>query len=305
MTSAAPALRSKAAGAPAAGAAAARGERASEFELSEKDFKTIAAVIYEDAGIVLKPFKMALVYSRLAKRVRKLGLSGFQDYCNLITSEAGKAERREMLASLTTNVTHFFRENHHFEHMREVTLPPLIEAAKKGGRVRFWSAGCSNGHEPYSIAMTILSMMPDAPKYDIKILATDIDPYVVAFGKAGVYDDAAVEPVAPNLKKRWFTPKGGGKQYEAVAEMRSMIAFRELNLIGPWPMSGVFDAIFCRNVLIYFDEATREAIWHRFCDKLDPAGYLYVGHSERVSGAATQHLAVEASTTYRLKGGSR
>lgn len=304
MTSAAPALRSNAAGAQTAGAVAARGERASEFELSEKDFKTIAAVIYEDAGIVLKPFKMALVYSRLAKRVRKLGLAGFEEYCNLISSEAGGAERREMLAALTTNVTHFFRENHHFEHMREVTLPPLIEAAKKGGRVRFWSAGCSNGHEPYSIAMTILSMMPDAPKYDIKILATDIDPYVVAFGKAGLYDEAAVEPVAPNLKKRWFTPKGGGKQYEAVPEMRSMIAFRELNLIGPWPMKGRFDAIFCRNVLIYFDEATREAIWHRFCDKLDPSGYLYVGHSERVSGAATQQLVVEASTTYRFKGAS-
>ncbi|MER0238491.1 protein-glutamate O-methyltransferase [Fulvimarina sp. MAC8] len=304
MTTAAPALRSNAAGGQTAGAVAARGERASEFELSEKDFKTIAAVIYEDAGIVLKPFKMALVYSRLAKRVRRLGLAGFQDYCNLISSDAGKAERREMLAALTTNVTHFFRENHHFEHMREVTLPPLIEAAKNGGRVRFWSAGCSNGHEPYSIAMTILSMMPDAPKYDIKILATDIDPYVIAFGKAGLYDDAAVEPVAPNLKKRWFTPRSGGKQYEAVAEMRSLIAFRELNLIGPWPMSGRFDAIFCRNVLIYFDEATREAIWHRFCDQLDPAGYLYVGHSERVSGAAMQHLAVEASTTYRLKGAS-
>ncbi|MDY8107779.1 protein-glutamate O-methyltransferase [Fulvimarina sp. 2208YS6-2-32] len=305
MTMAGSAARHGMAGAKAESGGGARSDRANEYDLSDKDFRTIAAIIYDDAGIVLKPLKMALVYSRLARRVRALGLAGFGDYCNLVSSDAGHPERREMLAALTTNVTNFFRENHHFEHMRDVTLPPLLEAARQGGRVRFWSAGCSNGHEPYSIAMTILSLMPDANKYDIKILASDIDPYVVAFGRAGIYDAAAVEPIPMALRKRWFVSHEGGAHYKVVAEMQNLVSFRELNLIGQWPMTGVFQAIFCRNVLIYFDEATRETVWHRFCDYLDPAGFLYVGHSERVSGAASLRLATEASTTYRLRGEAR
>jgi chemotaxis protein methyltransferase CheR len=202
-----------------------------------------------------------------------------------------------MLAALTTNVTHFFREMHHFEHLRTDLLPPLLDAAKRGGRVRIWSAGCSNGHEPYSIALTILGMMPDAANYDIRILASDIDPNVVAFGRAGIYDDAAVQPVPMELRRRWFQRSGNG--HSVSEEMRTLVSFRELNLIGEWPMKNGFQAIFCRNVTIYFDEPTRQKIWSRFMKYLEPSGVLYIGHSERLTGSASDQLTLVGTTTYR------
>ena len=157
-----------------------------EFAMTEGDFKAIARMLYEDAGIFLAETKATFVYSRLSKRLRVHGLNTFADYCELVGNKNNTEERMAMLAALTTNVTHFFRENHHFEHLKSTFLPPLLDAAKRGGRLRIWSAGCSIGHEPYSIAMTILSMLPDAGRYDVRILASDIDPNVVATGRAGV-----------------------------------------------------------------------------------------------------------------------
>lgn len=272
-----------------------------EFVLTDQDFNTIAKILHEDSGILLSPSKTNLVYSRLAKRLRTLGLASFKDYCSFIAGNAGASERMSMLAALTTNVTHFFRENHHFEHLKTQLLPPLLDDAKRGGRVRIWSAGCSNGHEPYSIALTVLSMMPDAPNRDVRILASDIDPNVVGFGRAGIYDDATLEAVPKPLKTRWFkpVPGGNGDSFEVSDAMRDLVSFRELNLIGDWPMQGTFQAIFCRNVTIYFDQPTREKIWHRFCKYLEPGGWFYMGHSERLSGPATKYLAYEGTTAYR------
>ena len=281
-----------------------------EFRLTDADFATIAKVLYEDAGITLAPSKSTLVYSRLAKRLRTLGLASFKDYCALILGSGGASERMTMMAALTTNVTQFFRENHHFEHLKRDLLPPLLDAAKRGGRVRIWSAGCSNGHEPYSIALTVLSMMPDAADHDVRILASDIDPNVVGFGRTGVYDDAALQPVPQDLRRRWFSEAhnstSDNRLFEVSDAMRTLVAFRELNLIGDWPMKGTFQAIFCRNVTIYFDQPTRERIWRRFCDYLEPEGWLYIGHSERLAGAAAPLVAYEGTTAYRrLAGGSR
>lgn len=274
-----------------------------EFTMTEADFTAIARILHEDAGILLSSSKSSLVYSRLAKRLRALGLASFKDYCAYVAGASGMGERMTMLAALTTNVTHFFREAHHFDHLKTQLLPPLLAEARRGGRVRIWSAGCSNGHEPYSIALTILSLMPDAAEYDIKVLASDIDPNVVAFGRAGIYDEAALEPVPRELRRRWFSPvagEGGAKPSSEVAEeMRALVAFRELNLIGDWPMRGTFQAIFCRNVTIYFDPPTREKIWYRFCRYLEPGGWLYVGHSERLAGPATPYLAFAGTTAYR------
>ena len=146
-----------------------------EFLLTQRDFHEIAAMIHDDAGIHLPQSKAALVYSRLAKRLRALGLANFREYCRLVATSDGLDERQKMLAALTTNVTRFFREPHHFHHLESKILPALIEAARRGERLRFWSAACSSGQEPYSIALTLLSLMPDAAKYDIKVLATDID----------------------------------------------------------------------------------------------------------------------------------
>ena len=151
-----------------------------EFAFTGEDFARVAALLREDSGIHLPDSKATLVYSRLAKRLRALGLESFADYCKLVSSDAGVDERRSMLAALTTNVTRFFREPHHFDHLRDHTLPPLLEEARAGGRVRFWSAGCSSGEEPYSMALTLLSAMPEIGELDVRILATDIDPNVVA-----------------------------------------------------------------------------------------------------------------------------
>jgi chemotaxis protein methyltransferase CheR len=213
-----------------------------------------------------------------------------------------------MLAALTTNVTRFFREPHHFEHLKTQVLPPLLEKARAGERVRLWSAACSSGQEPYSIALTVLSLLPDAPRYDIKILASDIDPNMVAEGAAGVYGAAALEPVPAELRDRWFTPvagKPGEKSWGASEALRSLIAFRELNLIGEWPMKGRFHAIFCRNVVIYFNDDTQAQVWSRFTPRMEPGGVLYIGHSERVSGPAAAVLQPAGITTYRLKAGAR
>ncbi|NDW05740.1 CheR family methyltransferase [Jiella pacifica] len=277
--------------------------------MTERDFATIAKLLYEDAGIYLADTKATFVYSRLSKRLRALGLESFKDYCALVEAGAGTEERMTMLASLTTNVTHFFREMHHFDQLRDVLLPPLLAEAKRGGRVRIWSAGCSIGHEPYSIAMTILSLMPNAAEYDVRILASDIDPNVVATGRAGVYGASALESVPAELRRKWFRPsvgEGGGRGvaatemlYEVADPLRDLVAFRELNLNGEWPMRGMFDAIFCRNVTIYFDQPTRERVWKRFADRLLPNGVLFIGHSERVTGPALEAVEFHGNTSYR------
>jgi len=269
-----------------------------EFHLSATDFTTIAGIIHAEAGIALGDNKGHLVYSRLAKRLRLLGLASFQDYCHLVTSADGGVERQAMIAALTTNVTRFFREPHHFEHLKTTVLPPLLQKAKQGGRIRIWSAACSSGQEPYSIGMTILSLMPDAGRYDIKILASDIDPNILHEGQEAVYPDAAMESVPAALRAKWFVNKTAGSA-RANEELRALVTFRKLNLIGNWPMQGLFHAIFCRNVVIYFNAETQAKVWGRIAPLLEPGGSLYIGHSERISGVAEQMLRSDGVTTYR------
>lgn len=272
-----------------------------EFMFGDKEFRRIATLIHEDAGIYMPDAKKALVYSRLSKRLRVLGLETFHQYCDLVSGPDGASERHEMLVALTTNLTSFFREPHHFEHLKTTTLPPLLEAARRGGRVRLWSAGCSRGHEPYSIAMAILSVLPNAAEHDIKILATDIDTAVIAEGRAGLYDEKTVARVPATERQRFLvrTEKSAERPYSVGNDLRRLVSFRALNLVGPWPMHGSFDVIFCRNVLIYFDEPTQETLWERFSAKLAPEGHLYIGHSERVSGPAQHSYDTVGVTTYR------
>ena len=258
------------------------------------------SILHSHAGIALAEGKAALVYSRLAKRLRSLGLRSFREYCALIEDHKEVDERQAMMAALTTNVTRYFREPHHFDHLRDVVMPALAERARKGGRVRLWSAACSNGQEPYSMAITVLSALPEAASLDVKILATDIDPNMVAEGKAGIYREDAIAPVPLEMRRKWFKKAPGG--WEVADELRQLVAFRELNLIGDWPMRGKFDAIFCRNVVIYFDEPTQERIWSRFAPLLEEGGALYIGHSERVTGPATAQFETTGLTTYSLRG---
>ena len=275
-----------------------------EFPLTKEDFQQIAGIAQSDAGIDLCEAKASLVYSRLTKRLRLLRLESFQNYCALLSSEDGGEERQHMVAALTTNVTRFFREQHHFEHLKAHVVEPLVATARAGGAVRIWSAACSSGEEPYSIALSILSAMPDAASLDVKVLATDIDPDVLRKGQAGIYGEAAMAPVPADKRQRWFTPQTdgeGGKAWRAGAELRKLVTFRNLNLIGHWPMRGPFHAIFCRNALIYFKEETQLEVWSRFVPLLAPSGRLYIGHSERLFGEVATMFINEAITTYRLR----
>ena len=273
-----------------------------EFVFTAEDFRHIAAILHGHAGIALNEGKAALVYSRLAKRLRTLGLRSFRDYCALIQDASEVDERQAMTAALTTNVTRFFREPHHFEHLRDQVMPGLAERARRGERIRLWSAACSNGQEPYSMAMTVLAVLPEAAELDFRILATDIDPNMVADGIAGVYSAEHLEAAPPMLRNRFFekAPSQGRDMLSASQALRDLVSFRELNLIGAWPMRHKFDVIFCRNVVIYFDDATQEKVWKRFTPLMNPGATLYIGHSERVSGPATQQLITSGLTTYRL-----
>ena len=273
-----------------------------EFVFTAEDFRHIAQTLHAHAGIALSEGKAALVYSRLAKRLRVLGLRSFRDYCALIEGVEGVDERQAMTAALTTNVTRFYREPHHFDHLRDQVMPELAARARAGGRVRLWSAACSNGQEPYSMALTVLDVLPEAADLDVRILATDIDPNMVAEGAAGVYSDELLSPVPASGRKHFEAVAGRPGHFSADATLRRLVSFRELNLIGDWPMKGKFDVIFCRNVVIYFDDATQERVWGRYTPILNPGGVLYIGHSERVSGPATAQLQTCGLTAYRLGG---
>lgn len=275
-----------------------------EFPLTRRDLAEIAAMIYADAGIYLNETKASLVYSRLSKHIRQLGLRDFRSYCELVSSPQGAADRREMLSFLTTNFTRFFRENHHFEHLRDEVLPGMVARLKAGGRARIWSAACSDGQEPYSIALTVLSAMPNIADYDFRILATDIDPKILAAARLGAYDENALETVSPQLRKQYFQPVtvNGRQKWQVTDPVKRLITFNELNLLANWPFKGRFDVIFCRNVVIYFDEPTQMRIWSRFSDLMTDGGYLYIGHSERVSGEAKASFDNTGITTYKFIG---
>jgi chemotaxis protein methyltransferase CheR len=275
-----------------------------EFPLTRDDFQKIVDVARSDAGIDLCEAKASLVYSRLTKRLRSLQLESFASYCELLSNGDSRDERQHMVAALTTNVTRFFREQHHFEHLQAHVLPPLVARVRAGGAIRIWSAACSSGEEPYSIALSVLSVIPDAVSLNVKILATDIDPGVLEKGRKGAYSESSMTPVAPDLRRRWFAPfdlGGGEKGWQATEELRKLITFRQHNLMGSWPMKGPFDAIFCRNALIYFREEDQATVWRRFAPLLTPGGMLYIGHSERLFGEAATLFANEAITTYRRR----
>ncbi|MCF3641744.1 protein-glutamate O-methyltransferase [Rhizobium sp. TRM95111] len=275
-----------------------------EYPLTRRDLSEIAAMIYADAGIYLNETKASLVYSRLSKHIRNLGLRGFRDYCDLVSSPAGAAARKEMLSHLTTNFTRFFRENHHFDHLKTDVLPDLINRVRNGGRARIWSAACSDGQEPYSIALTVLSLMPNIADYDFRILATDIDPKILSIARAGAYDAGALETVSPAMRKQFFreVDADGRQKWQIDDRVKRLVTFNELNLMAQWPFKGPFDVIFCRNVVIYFDEPTQMKIWSRFAGMLAPQGHLYIGHSERVSGEAKGQFDNIGVTTYRYTG---
>ncbi|MBE9638269.1 CheR family methyltransferase [Salipiger mangrovisoli] len=268
-----------------------------EFAFTDADFEALARLARSEFGLSLAVSKKPLVYSRLARRLRARGLGSFRDYMALLDLESESAERLELVSALTTNVTSFFREKHHFETLCEALIPELGLQR----RVRIWSAGCSSGQEPFSIAMTLLNFLPPGTR-DTRILATDIDPAILRKARQGRYAAEDCETVPADYRHRWLRPVAGEPEMvETGPDLRALISFAELNLICDWPFNGPFDAIFCRNVAIYFDQETQQRLWTRFSGMLRAGGFLFIGHSERLSGPALAEFTTAGVTTYRKR----
>ena len=271
-----------------------------EFEFSDQDFQRIRQIINQVAGISLADGKRELVYSRLSRRLRQLGLRRFEEYCRLLETGGDSAELGEFVNALTTNLTAFFREPHHFEFLAEDLLPAFARERTFGNRrLRVWSAGCSTGEEPYSIAMVLRELLPEAG-WDVKILATDLDSNVLATAERGVYEWDRVKGLSEMRLRRWFLRGRGAQEgrVQVAPALRGMITFRRLNLMEEWPMRGVFDIVFCRNVVIYFDKPTQRVLFERFADILIDRGHLFVGHSESLF-KVTERFASLGKTIYQ------
>jgi len=278
---------------------AAVAQRAAEFHFEPADHQLISAFVYEEAGILLPPGKMQLVYGRLAPRVRASGLKTFADYIRLIERDA--AERTKAIDALTTNHTSFFRESHHFEHFMEHAWPALDQRLSTRGKVRIWSAACSSGEEPYSLLMAMFGNERGngqrLARTDLRVLATDLSTEILAAAKAGRYTADTVASIPAALRSTWL--RRAGDLAEVNPLIRDRVAFKKLNLLEDWPMRGQFDAIFCRNVMIYFDEPTKERLQTRLADRLAPGGFMYIGHSERLSASVAPRFACVGRTTFQ------
>lgn len=271
-------------------------------DLSPEEFRRIAALLQREAGIELTEGKLPLVHSRLSGRLRSLGLGSYAAYCDFIEGADGEAERLEMLSVLTTNVTRFYREPHHFDYLRQHMIPDLAQVLRRGGAVRVWSAGCASGEEPYTLGLTFLQEMPDIARYDFRILASDIDPAILRLAAAGTYSLRSLGQVPKGQLEQYFhRNEAASDSWDVGPELRGLITFRRLNLIGTWPFTRQFDVIMCRNVVIYFAAQTKADIWSRMVAALRPGGWLLTGHSERLSEQAAAQTEPLYTTTYRRR----
>lgn len=265
--------------------------------LTESQFSRLVQIIHSESGIQVAETKRNVLALRLSRRLSALRLDGFDAYCDLLEHPDGADEKKHVIATITTNVTSFFREPHHFDLLARQILPPLVAKARAGGRVRLWSAACSSGEEAYSIAMTLLDVCPDAARFDVRILATDIDRDIVQRAREGVYDTALLRDLIGTPREKYLQPVDG--RYSIRPDVRALLRFAELNLHGDWPFGGKFDVIFCRNVVIYFEPRMRQALWAKFATTLSPDGYLMIGHSERVDGPAAAKFRSVGITAYQ------
>ncbi len=274
--------------------------------LSDKQFKLVQKLIYDQAGISLQDTKQTMVQGRLAKRLRALSLDSFDQYLKYLEKNIDGGEAVEFINCLTTNKTDFFRENHHFQFLSNTLLPKLQSALEAGTqKLRIWSAACSSGEEPYSIAMTLRESLRGSP--DMGILASDIDTQVLERCNEGLYPGSRVVDVPKYLLHRYFDKtKGTGTDEDSVSwraksQLRDLIRFRRINFQDTtWPIQTKFDVIFCRNVMIYFDTTTQARLVERFANYLQPDGHLIIGHSETLSGISDRFELV-GNTIYQLK----
>jgi len=253
-----------------------------EFKFTKKDFDFLRTISNSRTGIVVSDDKFDMFYARLSRRLRKLGLSDFKQYCGFIEADDSGEEVLELVNAITTNLTAFFRENHHFEFLANTVLPKLLRENKDERKIRIWSAGCSTGEEPYSLAITLKENLPANLHWDTQILATDIDSNVLSKASKGVYAEDRVKDMSKQKLRDWFM-KGAGSNAGSVRikqDARSLIKFGQLNLMENWSVGDIKDVIFCRNVVIYFDRESKTNLINRYADNLKDGGYLFIGHSE-------------------------
>lgn len=271
-------------------------EKEREFRFTAEDFNVLRKLSNTHSGIQVPDERFDMFYSRLSKRVRRLGLNDFSEYCAYLQSNH-EEEFTDFINAITTNLTSFFREMHHFDYLRNVIVPELLTRNAATKQIRIWSAGCSTGEEPYSIAMILLESVP--LDWDVKILATDLDTQVLQTASDGVYLQDRVAELPINVLKKWFMKSKTSPEYVKVKpELQGIIQFKQLNLMQEWSMNTPFDVIFCRNVLIYFDRETKASLAKRYAKLLASKSWLFIGHSESLNQLSNEFELV-ATTSYR------
>jgi chemotaxis protein methyltransferase CheR len=273
-------------------------EMSEQKMMSDADFVALSGLIHDQTGIVINSAKRSMLVSRLSRRLRSLGLKNFAEYRVLIEGPDGADERRRLVSVITTNVTSFFREPVHFEALSEL-VPKFASRTAIGDKIRLWSAGCSSGEEPYSIAMTLLKHWPEHTNADVRILATDIDPEMIASARRGAFTHQQIGTDPHELVLRFAMQDEGRTTFLINPIVQKVLRFEELNLLADWPFAGKFDVIFCRNVVIYFDSETRRRLWRRFAERLHAGGMLFIGHSERVDAELEPYLEPYGPTQYQ------
>jgi chemotaxis protein methyltransferase CheR len=269
-----------------------------ECSLSRKDFGRLKEFIYDHCGIRITEVKKTMLEARLRRRLKSLGLDSFTRYCDYLFSPQGMTEElTPMIDQVTTNKTDFFREPPHFDFLAEKVLPGCTKRS-----ITVWSAGCSTGEEPYTLAMVLAEFM-EGRKGDFLVLATDISTRVLEKARLAIYPEEVVAPVPVGMKRKYLLKsKDGTRRFRVIPELRSHVRFRRLNLMdGDFGLSEEVDIIFCRNVIIYFDKPTQASLLAKFCQCLSPGGYLFMGHSETLFGMDLP-LVQAAPTVYRRVG---
>ncbi len=270
-------------------------EKEREFNFTVENFNFLRQMSNAHSGIQVPDERFDMFYSRLVKRVRKLGLNNFSEYCDYLVNNHAD-EFTNFINAITTNLTSFFREKHHFDYLRDVVIPDLLIRNAATKKIRIWSAGCSTGEEPYSLAMTLLENVP--ANWDIRILATDLDTQVLQFAADGVYPEDRVAELPIEILKRWFMKgKFSSENVRVKTELQAIIQFKYLNLMEEWPMKTPFDVIFCRNVLIYFNRETKSRLAKRYAQLLVSKSWLFIGHSESLNHL-TSEFELVATTSY-------
>lgn len=270
-----------------------------EFTFTDQNFNHIRTIVTEHSGIVLSDAKRDMVYSRLVRRLRALGIKKFDDYCTLLEDQNHK-EFTHFINAITTNLTSFFRENHHFEMLANEILPDIMQRNQSSKKIRIWSAGCSTGMETYSIAIVLKEIIPEHQDWDVKILATDLDTNVIDTAAQGIYQADRVTGVSDERMARWFMQGQGANEdkLKVSKELRQMVTFKPMNLLQPFPFKGPIDIIFCRNVVIYFDKETQKVLFDRFANIHANSSYLFIGHSETLYNV-TDRYQLLGNTVYK------